>query len=201
MRLRFITALFLWLALVPPVSAAATPPADLYQVEIVVFQTNLPYLEGDELWTNDVVNTKLPGLDKAVELPDMPSPASPLWKVAGTLEAGGDYRVLAHKRWVVPADPQASAKWIYLSSIGVGGLELQGTLRFYQSRFLHVDVELLLREPAMRASATSQPDDNGPRIYRIGEHRRIKSGQINYFDHPRFGALLEVEPVDKAVKK
>lgn len=192
--LPIFTALFLLSA--SPALVGAPPPArEFYHVEVVVFQANLPYLEGEELWTRDVVNTKLPGVDKAVELPDTPAVDSRLWAVAGTLETDRDYHVLLRKRWLSPADTQADAKRIYLRGRNAEGWELEGTLRFYQSRFLHADVELLLREPLPRR--TRDDTDVVPKAYRISEHRRIRSGQIDYFDHPRFGALLLVSPVDK----
>ncbi len=36
----------------------------------------------------------------------------------------------------------------------------------------------------------------GIRIYRISARRRIRSGHVNYFDHPKFGALVRVAPVE-----
>ncbi len=178
------------------VLGAAPAARDFYHVEVLVFQANLPYLEGEELWTRDVVNTKLPGVDKAVELPDTPAVDSKLWNAAGTLGADRDYRVLLRKRWLLPADTQGDAKRIYLRGVNAEGWEVEGTLRFYQSRFLHADVELLLREPLPRRAATDDPNAV-PKSYRISEHRRIRSGQIDYFDHPKFGALLSVAPAGK----
>ncbi len=174
-----------------PASAAKNP--ELYEVEIVVFQTKLAYLEGEELWTRDVVDTKLPGMAKAVTAHNIPAIDSPLWKAAGTLETDADYDVLIHKRWLQPAETASEAKWVYLKNARTDPLQLEGTVRFYQSRFLHVDVELLLREDGGRGSTA----DTEPRVYRISEQRRIRSRRVNYFDHPKFGALVWVAPVDK----
>lgn len=189
--------LLLLLAAVSAAIAAPTGSADFYHVEVLAFRANLPYLEGEELWTRDVVNTKLPGVRKAVELPDTPAVNSPLWKAAGTFSADKDYEVLLRKRWLLPADPQASAKRMYLRGRTAEGWELEGTLRFYQSRFLHVEVELLLREPPLRRVGAQDAEGSVPKAYRISESRRIRSGQIDYFDHPKFGALVLVNAVDK----
>ncbi|MEE8267063.1 MAG: CsiV family protein, partial [Acidiferrobacterales bacterium] len=72
----------------------------------------------------------------------------------------------------------------------------EGVLRFYQSRYLHVDVDLLLREAATRRVASADSSALGIRIYRISARRRIRSGHVNYFDHPKFGALVRVAPVE-----
>jgi hypothetical protein len=141
-------------------SASAAKSPELYEVEIVVFHTKLAYLEGEELWARDVVNTKLPGMTDAVTVSNIPAIDSPLWKAAGTLETDADYEVLIHKRWLQPADTASEAKWIYLKNARTDPLQLEGTVRFYQSRFLHVDVELLRRTerlPHQRTATYSQP--------------------------------------------
>jgi hypothetical protein len=184
----------------PAWAASSTKNPELYEVEVVVFQTKLSYLEGEELWARDIVNTKLPGLADAVTVDDSPSIDSPLWKAAGTLDADADYHVLLRKRWLQSAEPQSKTKWVYLTNRGTSPdpLALEGTIRLYQSRYLHVDVELLLREGAVREASAGQPTEASiPNVYRISEHRRIRTGKINYFDHPKFGALVWVAPVDK----
>lgn len=183
--------------ILPTFSASAANNPELYEVEVVVFQTKLAYLEGEELWTRDVVNTKLPGMADAITIKNIPAIDSPLWKAAGTLETDVDYDVLIHRRWLQPADAASEAKWIYLKNARTDPLQLEGTVRFYQSRFLHVDVELLLREDGGRGSTAAPAADAGPRVYRISEQRRIRSRRVNYFDHPKFGALVWVAPVDK----
>jgi hypothetical protein len=189
------------LCLVPAFSAWAASSAknrDLYEVEVVIFQTKLAYLEGEELWARDIVNTKLPGLTDAVTVKDVPSIDSPLWKAAGTLEADAEYHVLLRKRWLQSAEPRSKTKWVYLTNARTGDpLQLEGTIRLYQSRYLHVDIELLLREGGVREASAGKSTDTLPYVYRISEQRRIRAGKINYFDHPKFGALVWVAPVDK----
>lgn len=182
----------------PTWAASSAKNPDLYEVEVVIFQTKLTYLEGEELWARDIVNTKLPGLKNAVTVDDSPSIDSPLWKAAGTLEADAEYHVLLRKRWLQSAEPQSKTKWIYLANARTADpLELEGTIRLYQSRYLHVDMELVLREGGVREASATNRADALPNVYRISEQRRIRSGKINYFDHPKFGALVWVAPVDK----
>jgi hypothetical protein len=194
---RFITLIIGFLAWLCATAVTAATTPELYEVEILVFQTTLTYLEGEELWTKDVVNTKLPGVEKAVDLPDTPALNSALWKMAATLETGGDYQVLYHRRWLLPAEPRPKAEWLYLSETRSDLPALEGTFRFYQSRFLHIEVQLLLRERLERTLVSSRTPAPLPKIYRINEQRRIRTGQMNYFDHPKFGALLHVNQVDK----
>jgi hypothetical protein len=182
----------------PTWAASAAKKPDLYEVEVVIFQTKLAYLEGEELWARDIVNTKLRGLKDAIRVNDSPSIDSPLWQAAGTLEADVEYHVLLRKRWLQSAEAQSKTKRVYLTNAGTGDpLELEGTIRLYQSRYLHVDLELVLGEGRIREASAGGSTDASPNVYRISEQRRIRSGKINYFDHPKFGALVWVAPVDK----
>ncbi|MFQ6022879.1 MAG: CsiV family protein [Acidiferrobacterales bacterium] len=197
MRLTQISALAA-LVLTGTVEAASpTTSPELYELEILIFQTNLSYLEGEELWTQDVVDTKLPGIAKAVNVGNIPTPDSKLSKAAITLEADGNYRVLVHRRWQQEAKPRSEADWVHIRTLTTGQPELEGTLRFYQGRYLHVNIELLFRESNLRSLALVSAEDSVPRVYRISEHRRIRGRDVNYVDHPKFGALVQVTPVEE----
>lgn len=187
------------LLLMLPIYAAgqsAAPAPGLFEVELVVFENNLAYLEGEELWTNDTVDSKLPGMAEAVDAPEEPDPDSALSKAVLTLEADANYNVLVHKRWLRLAEPKSAAQRLYFHSVGTAAVELEGVLRFYQSRYLHVDLDLLLREAATRSVASADSSAPGIRIYRMGERRRIRRRHVHYFDHPKFGALVRVAPVE-----
>jgi hypothetical protein len=71
-------------------------------------------------------------------------------------------------------------------------------------RYLHVALDLLYRHPAMRTdgmNADGQPIEamrTALQGYRLNETRRIKLGEVHYFDHPAFGALVLVAPIEKS---
>ncbi len=194
-RVILIAALLLTLPMYAAAQSAAPSPG-LFEVEIVVFQNNLAYLEGEELWTSDTVDTKLPGMAEAIDVPDQPDPRSVLTRAALTLKADTNYRVLAHKRWLLSAEPRSAAQWLYFRSASTAEAELEGVLRFYQGRFLHVELDLLLHEFATGKAASTDTNRPDIQVYRIGQRRRIRSHDVNYFDHPKFGALVQVAPVE-----
>ena len=92
--------------------------------------------------------------------------------------------------------------------------ELDGSISFERSRFLHLHVDLALHIPLTQLQGSSQattplldpsnaPDIDEPyRTYRLVERRQIKTGSINYFDHRRFGVIALVDkwepPVDES---
>ena len=163
----------------------AAPATTTYDVEVLVFENRLPQLEGGELWTRDNARSPIADLTDAVTLGDAPPEDSPLSTAAKTLERDGNYRVLVYQHWRQTAEERSATKPVRLRNTDG---QLDGTLRFYLSRFLHVDLDLALQE---KAPATGELN------YRLSENRRIKTQELNYFDHPKFGVLMRVTSAGK----
>jgi len=81
---------------------------------------------------------------------------------------------------------------------------LDGYVNFFVSEHYALELDLRLTPPADAVESavtggTGLPasGDEGiaPVSYRIHETRHMKSGDLNYYDHPRFGVLLLVTPV------
>ena len=88
--------------------------------------------------------------------------------------------------------------------------QIDGSLQLRRSRFLHLFLDLELREKNMNntvvaeilGAGDSQPDTgsdmNDPGIYGIyalRQNRQISTGQMQYFDTPYFGALVYVSNI------
>ena len=162
-----------------------------YDIELLVFENNLPELVGDELFARDVKPLTARDLDNAVP-PDSMLADSLLSAAAMQLTKDGHYRLLAQARWQQTLDPsgKGAVKPIRITA-GKDG-ELDGTIRFYMSRYLHLDVNLLFRESASGGGI--------PTTFRLNEQRRVKSQETHYFDHPRFGVLVRIMPTEKDKK-
>jgi len=187
----FLTALLLTASL-PTLAAPAAPTEkeSTYEVEILVFENQLPDLQGGELLTRDTAKP-LPAISDNAQPPDnIPGQSYMQPALTMLLQKDGHYRILAHARWLQSLDAKDIAKPVRITSSNpVNPGELDGTVRFFMSRFLHLSVNLRFRDPA-------SADPAAPVIYQINEQRRIKSLELNYFDHPRFGVLARVVPVD-----
>jgi len=85
-------------------------------------------------------------------------------------------------------------------------LMLDGTVRIRSSNFLHVDLDMVLfRSPVNSAVPINLPADTAipgtlaekPAQYvRLTESRRIRLNDLQYFDHPRFGVVMQVSRYD-----
>jgi hypothetical protein len=183
-------ALLVLLASSQPLWAAVADGESTYEIEVLIFENRLPDLTGDELLARDSADDHPRGLEQAFppETSNGESFLTPV--VAKQLEQDGHYRVLAHAQWIQTIDAKTIAKPVRITSGNPAAAgELDGLIRFYMSRYLHLDVNLEFRDPAS--------DTATPVIYRMSEQRRIRSQETNYFDHPKFGVLVRVMPVEK----
>jgi hypothetical protein len=191
--IRIFSAALLFAASLSSLAAAPTVTADrenTYEVEILVFENQLPDLQGGELLTHDTAKPLHPISDTAEPPQNIPGDSYMQPTLTTLLQKDGHYRILAHARWLQSLDAKDIAKPVRITSGSPANPgEIDGTIRFFMSRFLHLSVNLQFRDPA-------SADPAAPTVYRMNEQRRIKSLELNYFDHPRFGVLARVVPVE-----
>ena len=72
---------------------------------------------------------------------------------------------------------------------------LDGFINFYVDSQYTLEADIRYTPP-YRPSILDEEPDIGPVSYRIYEKRRMKSGELNYYDHPEFGMVLLVTPVE-----
>jgi Peptidoglycan-binding protein, CsiV len=116
-----------------------------------------------------------------------------------TLERLSAYTPLLHGGWVQPGLPQEQARAFDLSLLGT--VNPRGSIELYVSRFLHVNVDLSYEPQGGDAGYGWQGTDESslgafsltPR-YSLHAERRLKSGEVHYFDHPAFGVLVQIRP-------
>jgi hypothetical protein len=182
MKLLFLVFLLVAVSGVPAYGATPAPTSTNYDVELLVFAIQAPGFEGSELWTR----AEQPlDLSNAVPPQDLP-PSLDFSKLSTALAADSRYRILIAKHWVQPADTKSNVPPMLLTS---GDNGLTGSLQFYLSRYPHVELNMMFQpQPAVIGDAL-------PPDYVIREQRRVRNGELNYFDHPRFGAIVRVTPV------
>jgi Peptidoglycan-binding protein, CsiV len=131
-----------------------------------------------------------------------------IYRKLRTLDA---YKPIMHMAWTQTTVEKELTPPIRLRMLGNAPLRLDGYLTLYLSRYLHLVVDLALdadpsaqlysRNAATSADAVSQggyvysdkPDLQPSTVrYRIMEDRIFKSGDLRYFDHPKFGVLAKV---------
>lgn len=125
------------------------------------------------------------------------------------------YQTIMHFGWTQVTHPDEPSKAVDLRVFGDPPAGLDGSLTLYLTRYLHLVVDL-------RLSAEGNPDLAGaaglreaaspglsrfgfgdsfrasrqPIYYRISENRIVRSGDLRYFDHPKFGVIAKVTRIE-----
>ncbi len=191
---------FAWLILpVLALLAAHAVHADtqLYDVEVIIFANDSS--GGDDEVTNqpggDAVNAR--GSFPASGFTELSSGTYRLNNIRGGLAASRGYRVLFHRAWRQPAYDRARAIDYPVHALADSGRNsVEGSITLIKERYLHLDVNLLLMT-ARGSTPALYADGPGSRpAFRLAEKRRIKSNELHYFDHPRFGMIARVTPYE-----
>lgn len=73
--------------------------------------------------------------------------------------------------------------------------ELEGTITVAISRYIHLYTDLVYRLP--QASADTLTRDQVLADFGIKSHRRMRSRELHYVDHPFVGILIEATPIEE----
>jgi Peptidoglycan-binding protein, CsiV len=123
-----------------------------------------------------------------------PAKTLQLTSQAARLGRSGRFRVLLHGAWIAPIPDRDSPLPMLLQTGERSGdrWRVEGTIAVTLGRYLHADVALrYLLQPL----AGGNDDFSAPDYLELQEVRRLRSGELHYLDHPRFGVLLQIDPV------
>lgn len=127
--------------------------------------------------------------------------------------SGGESEIATEEQSTAPPNPALEPEPM-----------LDGIIRVSRNNYLHVDADLLYRPGASSnekpaASAVEMPIEMPPTLsatdtassetdtaegpvaptdFRMRQSRRVKKGEPNFFDHPRFGLLIQIDQVEAA---
>jgi hypothetical protein len=134
------------------------------------------------------------------------------------LERLDAYQPIMRTAWTQTTPPKEVSPAVHLRALGSPPPGLDGSVTLYRGRYLHLVVDLALdADSSERQGATAtdrliaygdgrvRSDDGSalsdvmrqPVRYRIFEDRIMKTGDIRYFDHPRFGVVARVTRPDE----
>ena len=200
---KLLTTLLIWSALAFSAQAEdeETAPNPRYQVEMIIFETLALRGWTEEYWQP---NPELIDLETA-QLPpeELPQEQFMLSEQVAKMTLKKGYRILKHSSWILEGKPEQEAQPIKIEVLPEKSYRsrLEGTLTFYKSRFAHVRLHLELERKIPRrikaAFAQNQHTevDFLPEFWRfeLKEARKIKSGELHYFDHPIYGVLMQIQ--------
>jgi hypothetical protein len=206
-RKQQLTALVAVVTLATTLASTAETPRQ-YDIELVIFR-NLVVDDGGELWPVEYPDWFEHELEP--EEPEMPAGAVTwlpksqfrLNAVRNALARSRPYRPLAHLAWRQSVSGRRQAKAVELPiESGRDGAYVDGLVRVAVARYLHLDLDLRLHLPELAETASSSDIDSSSADYgvadiRLKEQRRMRSKELHYFDHPRFGVIALITPYER----
>jgi hypothetical protein len=173
----------------------AAPPT--YDVEIIIFRNNAMSDAGEQWPTQAVSNLQPTRVFSQDEFSELSPSLYQLDAIRGGLRNSSGYSVLLHRAWRQVGYDAAHAIAYpihFLADNGRDGIE--GSVTLVRERYLHLDVDLLLITAGSPSPAQYSDSPVSKPIFRLREKRRIRSRELHYFDHPRFGMIAMVTPYD-----
>ncbi len=138
--------------------------------------------------------------------------------IAGSLRRSSKYDLLIHQSWLQPINSTPTPILIQAGNRYDNRFEIDGTLSFSRSRFLHMDANLGFTEfePMYKqqqfiqtqAISFSNLEKNYPELIEAERHRythvavgwlplhhsrRMRSSVMHFIDHPYFGLLVKID--------
>ncbi|MEL7296507.1 MAG: CsiV family protein [Pseudomonadota bacterium] len=100
-----------------------------------------------------------------------------------------DFRPILHTAWRQPVYPANQETTLQLSSVARNTpANLGGEISLFVSRFLHLTLDLQLA--GQRTGLDSL-------VFKLNEQRKMRSAELHFFDHPRFGALALISKAEQ----
>jgi hypothetical protein len=208
-----LSLLGLWLCTTQ--TAAAAPE---YDIELIIFEDASGRYAKSERWQYERPDSA--ASKTATDTASNTGAESKVRKIGGIglskyakkLKSNKRYNVLVHKAWRQPGLSRKDAVDISIDSrtSGAGttsaatpgqGNSIHGTVKIVLARYLHIYTDLTYRKPLKNTA----PDrySMGSQQYRdfpIDTHRRMRSKELHYIDHPMVGILVMAWPVERKEK-
>ena len=124
----------------------------------------------------------------------VPSSAWQLGELENRLRASGLYAPVAHTAWSQTASSWGTRAGFSVQKLGIEVPGLSGSVFLERGQWLHLGMALTYAMPSPPQGLGAAPDTP----FTINESRRVRFYERNYFDHPAFGVIALVSPVQGA---
>ena len=184
----------------PPAPGGANPGGPVYNIEIIVFRATSA-LGAPEDWGAEAGARNVAGEESTTGgaqvghfVAALPSSAWQLGELENRLRASGLYALVAHTAWSQTASSWGTRAGFSVQKLGIEVPGLSGSVFLERGQWLHLGMALTYAMPSPPQGLGAAPDTP----FTINESRRVRFYERNYFDHPAFGVIALVSPVQGA---
>jgi hypothetical protein len=177
-----------------------------YHLEVIVFEQNAPNTEAFEQTLSELDLPANPAylsrsqqsmsslLDSPIAYAQVKADDRLLNETYNKLKRSADYRPLLHASWIQPAQSNQVNRGILLNVTDNYGIEIvKGILKIQRGHYLHLIMDM--EYAPGQFSSTQNAEFSEPVIYHLKEKRRVRLNEIHYLDHPKFGIILIIKPL------
>ncbi|MDT8387581.1 MAG: CsiV family protein [Thiogranum sp.] len=183
--------------------SASAADARQFDIELLIFR-HLVNNDDGEAWPDPYADWPQ---EDFTDQQDSPGDPAVIWLPAAqyrlgphqaSLRSSAGYRPLVHMAWrqEVPDRRSATPLRLPVERLREGTAFIDGSATVAVERYLHLTLDLTLRADSIKPRDQSLFEE--PEMYPLVETRRMRSGDIHYFDNPRFGVLALITPYKPA---
>jgi hypothetical protein len=182
-----------------PAAAPAGAGGAVYNIEIIVFRAAVA-LGDAETWSAEAGARSIIAGDESTSgsaaqvghfIALLPPSAWQLTELENRLRASGTYVPVAHAAWSQTASSWGTRAGFAVQRLGLNVQGLTGTVFLERGQFLHIGMSLTYAMPAPPPGLGAAPDTP----FTLNESRRVRFYERSYFDHPAFGVIALVTPL------
>jgi hypothetical protein len=137
-------------------------------------------------------------------------------EIVQTLKRSKNYRVIDQNSWFQEIVDQSLALAVLIKTEIDNGDIVVGEIKAYKKRFLHLDTNLyfakesidpgsyekkvILKEQIKKGEFVIDEinlfeNEKLEFLYQINHSRKVRSKELHYVDHPKFGVIFQISPV------
>jgi len=209
--MKLITLLISLCLFFPLTALSATDDVKEYSwftIEVISFSRNKnsqltekwPFVPPIEVIEDITLTPELPDFTDNNQLDIIPVPDDEmeLKKQAYSLGRSSSITIQSHQAWRQKGLDKENAPWINLSSKNE---RLTGKIQISLARYLHANLDMSILNPDWNQSQVSYENtlSDNSNMTRTSKqipfisHRRMRSGELHFIDHPLAGVLIKIE--------
>ena len=189
---------------------APIPDLKEYDVEVIIFEDAHARYLNSQSWNQAIQHTDENTIDEDIDKdigknpanfePIKPSILSNKYK---RVSNSSEYNVLFYGAWRQPGLDKNKAFEIDINDlenkhVSKSSNKLTGKFKLVLARYLHIYNELEYQRELIAATEnTEKKTEINDEIYPLKSHRRMRSKELHYIDHPLVGMLIQINPVEK----
>ena len=180
-----------------------------YDFELIIFEDTSGRYANSEQWQYEISEAEAAATASAGTQSDSKNTNAEIHisqikgiglnKYAKKLKSSKHYHVLVHKAWRQTGFADDAAIDIPIDSRKTSGdvNNIHGSIKIVLGRYLHIYTDMIYQQPRKDTAPILYGQSQQYKEYPINFHRRMRSKELHYLDHPLVGILVKAMPVKK----